>query len=81
MTKVKVYNVLPESEQEQELSSYLTSLEGKTTTMGVFTSAVNSGFGTTFKVSHFITVISSDFEEKETTPSKQLVEVKTPQGL
>ena len=59
MTQVKVFNVLPESEQEAELSSYLSGLDSFT----LYTSACNSGFGTTFKVSHFVTVVSTENEE------------------
>lgn len=71
-TTVKVFNVLPETEQEQELSAYLSGLKAH---YELYTSAVNSGFGTTFKVSHFVTVVADEYE----APSKKLEEVKETQ--
>ena len=74
-TTVKVFNVLPDSEQEQELAAYLSQPKSRE----IFTSAANSGFGTTFKVSHFVTVITTE-NEVPVAPSKKLEEVKETQA-
>jgi len=61
---VRVFDVLPGSEQETELSNYLSSI-GDSGSYIMYTSATNSGFGTTHKVSNFITVVLYKYEEAD----------------
>jgi hypothetical protein len=63
-TIVRVFDVLPGSEQETELSNYLSSI-GDSGSYMMYTSATNSGFGTTHKVSNFITVVLDKYEEAD----------------